>query len=328
MPKVSVVIPNYNYAHYLPLRIESILSQTFQDFEIIILDDCSTDNSMLVIDGYRTNPKVSQVVCNKANTGSPFCQWDKGIELAKGEWVWIAEADDLSDRHFLEKLVTAAEMHSNTAVAYCQSNRMDSEGKVTGDWLNWTDSLDKTLFRSDFSMNGIEYIERFLVFRNTIPNASAAIFRKNHYLQAAKVDPAISFCADWHLWLKMLLCGDIAYSHEKLNFFRYHGKSVIAGSRKGGVEFKHAYDIKLRISFIHFIKNNHTNLKANAVLRASKGLLEDECLHEAVLVARQRKLLKASCYVFAIIRYGAVKQKAFLASFRICKAFIRSFVHA
>src|SRR5207342_2166753 len=82
MPEVSVIIPNYNHAVYLEQRIESVLNQTFQDFELIILDDCSPDNSRDVIDQYRVNSKVSHIVYNSINSGSTFKQWQKGIELS------------------------------------------------------------------------------------------------------------------------------------------------------------------------------------------------------------------------------------------------------
>ena len=102
MCKVSVIVPNYNYEQYLPERIDSILNQTYTDFELILLDDASTDGSATLIEKYKDNPHVSHVVINEENSGSPFRQWMKGIVLARGEWVWIAEADDLCEPAFLE----------------------------------------------------------------------------------------------------------------------------------------------------------------------------------------------------------------------------------
>lgn len=77
-PLVSVIIPNYNHARYLPERMESILGQTYKNIEVIILDDCSTDNSRNVIEQYKGFPQVSQVVYNKENSGRVFRQWKKG----------------------------------------------------------------------------------------------------------------------------------------------------------------------------------------------------------------------------------------------------------
>ena len=103
MPKVSVIIPNYNHASYLKERLDSVFNQTFQDFEVIILDDASTDTSLKILTPFVSHPKVSHFVCNQNNSGSPFKQWKKGLELATGEYIWIAESDDSCTLDFLEK---------------------------------------------------------------------------------------------------------------------------------------------------------------------------------------------------------------------------------
>ena len=96
MPRVTVVTPNYNHAKYLPERIDSILAQTFQDFELLILEDASTDNSREVIESYTGHQNV-RAAFNKENNGSPFKQWNLGLSQAKGEYVWFAESDDYAD---------------------------------------------------------------------------------------------------------------------------------------------------------------------------------------------------------------------------------------
>jgi cellulose synthase/poly-beta-1,6-N-acetylglucosamine synthase-like glycosyltransferase len=92
MPKVSVIIPNYNHARYLRQRIESVVGQTYQDFEVILLDDCSTDESRSIIDEYARDPRV-RIEFNQKNSGNTFKQWNKGVKLARGEYVWVAESD-------------------------------------------------------------------------------------------------------------------------------------------------------------------------------------------------------------------------------------------
>ena len=101
-PLVSVIIPSYNHEKFLKERIDSVLNQTFQDFELIILDDLSPDNSREIIESYRAHPKVSQIIYNEKNSGSTFFQWNKAVlSLAKGEFIWIAESDDVADPKFL-----------------------------------------------------------------------------------------------------------------------------------------------------------------------------------------------------------------------------------
>src|ERR1700712_406276 len=96
-PKVSVIVPNYNHMLYLKQRIDSILAQTYRDFEVILLDDASVDGSVKILEHYRYNLKVKHIVLNTQNSGSTFAQWEKGLQLAQGDWVWIAESDDYAD---------------------------------------------------------------------------------------------------------------------------------------------------------------------------------------------------------------------------------------
>lgn len=100
--KVSVIIPNYNHAQFLEERINSVLQQRFQDFEIILLDDCSTDDSLTIINDFATRypNKISQVLVNETNTGNTFRQWEKGLVYAKGTYIWIAESDDVAEPTF------------------------------------------------------------------------------------------------------------------------------------------------------------------------------------------------------------------------------------
>ena len=100
-PLVSVIIPNYNHAPYLDERIRSIAGQSFQDFEIILLDDCSTDQSISILNKWAKHPKISHFIVNKQNSGSTFLQWEKGFSLAKGKYIWIAESDDVAHPDFL-----------------------------------------------------------------------------------------------------------------------------------------------------------------------------------------------------------------------------------
>src|SRR5438874_4285236 len=108
MPTVSVIVPNYNHAPYLLRRIDSILAQTYRDFELILLDDCSTDDSREILTSYRDNPRV-RIEFNAKNSGSVFKQWNKGVQLARGRYIWIAESDDYADPRSLARIVPILE---------------------------------------------------------------------------------------------------------------------------------------------------------------------------------------------------------------------------
>lgn len=131
MTRVSVIGPNYNHARFLRQRLDSILAQTFQDFELILLDDCSTDESRSIISEYAKNPQV-RTEFNDANSGSPFKQWNKGVRLAQGDYVWIAESDDYAENLFLERLVGILDGDKEVTFAYCRSREVSDQGQLLG----------------------------------------------------------------------------------------------------------------------------------------------------------------------------------------------------
>ncbi|HHQ4535035.1 TPA: glycosyltransferase family 2 protein, partial [Aeromonas veronii] len=101
-PKVSVIVPNYNHAPYLQQRLESIYRQTYENIEVILLDDCSSDNSIEILTDFSSRfPNRTICSFNDVNSGGVFRQWKKGLGIASGELVWIAESDDFCSDDFL-----------------------------------------------------------------------------------------------------------------------------------------------------------------------------------------------------------------------------------
>ena len=259
MPKVSVVIPSYNHASFLKQRIDSVLGQTFEDIEIILLDDCSTDNSREIIDEYRNEPRIKHIVYNEINSKSTFKQWEKGITLCDAEIIWIAESDDFSEKNFLSTLFPIIEKDRQLGIVYCQSFSVDDKNNVTGNWKGHTDNLNRLKFETNFNMPGPSYIEHFLIHKNTIPNASAVLFRKRYYEMAGGTETEIKYCGDWITWLKILLHSNIFFMSGSLNYFRYHANSVIS---KATSEFDHSryvekYDRTMRKRFQDYLEEKH-----------------------------------------------------------------------
>ncbi len=222
MPKVTVIIPNYNHALYLKQRIDSVINQTYQDFELIILDDCSTDNSKEIIEQYRNHPKVFDIIYNTQNSGSAFKQWKKCFGLSRGKYVWIAESDDYSDPLFLERTVKKIETDSGIGIVYCQSLRINENNTIIGNWKFHTDPLDEDLWKADFQYNGISFAQKYMLFCNVIPNVSAVLFNKEICTAVGGVDTSFKVDGDWMLYLKILSVSDVAFISDPLNRFREH----------------------------------------------------------------------------------------------------------
>lgn len=287
---VSVIVPCYNHAPYLKQRIESILNQTYQNFELILLDDVSPDESAEILLSYKSHPKVSHCIINEKNSGSTFHQWNKGMQLAQGELIWIAESDDVADLHFLETLVEPFQHNPNLVLAYSQSHRMDSQGTITGSWKDHTDDLDPKLFQHDFEMTGWKYIHRFLNIKNTIPNASAVLFKKQTYLQIEGACSHLNLIGDWSVWAKIVSSGDIHFSSRCLNYFRYHATSVIATAKKTSGPFRLRRQIILFRSEISNFWQQHlldSELVAQ-IYRTNQTLLNKEVSRNCSYAIRRR----------------------------------------
>jgi len=223
MATVSVIVPNYNHARFLPKRIESILAQTYQDFELILLDDCSTDESREILARYAGDARV-RIGFNEANSGSTFKQWNKGVGMARGKYVWIGESDDYADERLLERLVGLLEKDERVVYAYCRSWTVSEEGQVAGFADSYLDGRGR--WESDFCVDGHEECRRFFCVSNVVPNASGVVFRRAAYEQAGGADESFRMCGDWKIWAAMALCGKVAYVSEPLNYYRFHGASV------------------------------------------------------------------------------------------------------
>jgi glycosyltransferase involved in cell wall biosynthesis len=218
MPKVSVIIPNYNHAPFLEKRIDSVLNQTYQNFELIILDDFSKDNSKHIIEKYRNHPKVSNIIYNESNSGSPFKQWKKGVDLAKGEFIWIAESDDYADIFFLEELIEKALKNPSSGIIYCESYSVNRDDEIIGVWNNNRDLL----WENDFEKGGMEMISKYLIYANVIPNASAVLLNKSKINFSFEIASKFKINGDWLIWIKLLENSDISFLSKKLNYFRQH----------------------------------------------------------------------------------------------------------
>lgn len=222
-PKVSVIVPNYNHARYLPQRLDSILAQSFRDFELLVLDDCSTDNSQDVIRSYQQQHPFIQTIFNTTNSGSTFAQWNKGVALAKGQYIWLAESDDVAHPDLLAHLVPLLDTHQNVGIAFAQSMLIDENGCSLHSFLaHYKFVFQSDRWEQDFIFDGRRECAEYLMYHNTIPNASGALFRKTAYLAAGGAEPTWKLNGDWYFYVKVLLQSDLAFVAQHLNFFRMH----------------------------------------------------------------------------------------------------------
>ena len=249
-PLVSVIIPNYNHAQFLDERIQTVLNQTYQNFELIILDDKSTDNSLEVINKYKNDPHVSEIVVNEENSGSTFKQWHKGFELAKGDIVWIAESDDSCDTKLLEVLVQGY-LDSNAVLAFCKSCKYDVDGNRCCYFPH--DKLVKS-----FSMTGHDFIKEHMIHGNIVANASSAIFNRQAALSVDRKYMSMRGEGDWLFWIELMQLGNVFFCKEELNYYRLFPLNTTKSLRYRGIshmEHKIVFDYLVNNGYIE-----HSNI--------------------------------------------------------------------
>jgi glycosyltransferase involved in cell wall biosynthesis len=230
--KISVIVPNYNYRSYLRDRLQSIFEQTYPVFEIIVLDDCSTDGSLQELDSISLDVNRDfRIVANDVNSGNVFAQWRRGINACKGDFVWIAEADDLADPTFLERLIPLVSA-DNVGMAFTDSRTVDEGGLLQ--W-NTYKSYYSTLFPGALSesaiFDGATFFRDYLSVKNVIMNVSSVLWRKS------ALDRALDGCGadlrkfqmagDWRVYAEICSLGHrVGYEAQPLNVHRRHSNSV------------------------------------------------------------------------------------------------------
>jgi len=236
--KVSVIIPNYNYARYIKKRIWSVVKQTYPIYELIVLDDASTDESVEIIEKelVKVRQKYSelkiQFVKNKQNSGKAMAAWKKGFELATGDFVWIAEADDLCSRKFLAETMRGFD-DPEVMLSYTESRIINSWGMMIAPNFRWSRDKERTgHYNQSYVKNGTDEIREIMAVRCTIPNVSGVVFRKDkRLLKYLEESLKYTQVGDWYFYVKILENGRLAYNWRSLNKFRIHGGSVTVGAK-------------------------------------------------------------------------------------------------
>lgn len=220
---VSVIVTSFNHAEYLRERIDSLLAQTYENIEIIVIDDCSTDNSLQVLKQYESHPRIKIIALEKNRGYADAC--NLGVNVTSGDFIMFAECDDRSEPDQVRFLIDKLKLHEGVGVAFSRSNIIDSNGKLLRDDFECREDSFKALCSKD-TVIPKTLMQRFLLHSCVIPNMSAALIKKNHFMKSGGLSSAYSACADWDFWCRMAMLCDFYYVAMPLNNFRTHSNSV------------------------------------------------------------------------------------------------------
>lgn len=238
MIDVSVVVPNRDYARYLPERLGSIFAQTHPVREVILLDDASEDGSVQVAEETAAAwRRELRLIRNPTPSGSVFAQWRRAVEEAGGEFLWIAEADDAAEPHFLARLAAALTVAPAPVLAFSDSRVIDGEGReIMPSYRPYYARIAGAgALAEDDVFEARGFARRFLAIHNLILNASAVLWHRASLAAALRrAEDALArlkLAGDWRLYAEALLASpgrSVVYVAASLNHHRRHPRSVTA----------------------------------------------------------------------------------------------------
>jgi len=212
-PTVSFVVPCYNLAHFLPECLNSILGQTYGDLEILIMDDCSPDNTEEIARSFH-DPRV-RYIRNQNNLGH-LQNYNKGIALSQGKYIWLISADDrLCKPYLLQRYIRVMENNPRVGYACCPAIKLE-RGIETG--------VEGRLESKDTTFDGTTLLAKLLK-GNRIPAASGMV-RRTCYDRCGQFPLDLPYAGDWYLWCLFALHYDVAYFAEPMVNYRAHELSM------------------------------------------------------------------------------------------------------
>jgi glycosyltransferase involved in cell wall biosynthesis len=216
-PIVSFVVPCYNLGHLLPECVASILAQTYNDFEVLIMDDCSPDNTNDVARSFG-DPRVRHIR-NDNNIGH-LRNYNKGIELSRGKYIWLISADDRLRRSYaLERYVQLMEAHPQVGYVFCPGVGLQ-DGAETGILT------DYYYGSSDRVFEGREFISTVLRKGGGLLSPSVMV-RRDCYQHISMFPLDMPHQGDMYLWFVWALDYDVAYLSEPMVNYRSHDLNMM-----------------------------------------------------------------------------------------------------
>ncbi|HQT42895.1 MAG TPA: glycosyltransferase, partial [Halothiobacillus sp.] len=232
---VSVCVVNYNYARYLQQRLDSVFAQSYPVAEVLFFDDGSNDESRtLAATIAKTYDRKLQIMANLQNAAQVFAQWENAVTAARGEYIWIAEADDDCDPQFLSRVIAAMEGADDVTLGFSDSQMIDDTGAlIAPNYQSHYREAGASMLGNSGVWPASEFTKQCLSVQNLIYNVSAVVWRRDALLAALRRcgdslrDWAVA--GDWRLYLEILTHekGRVAYVAEPLNRHRRHKDSIV-----------------------------------------------------------------------------------------------------
>lgn len=315
-PLVSVIVPNYNHAAFLKERLDSVYNQTYKNYEVILLDDCSSDESRAILSEYAQKHEKTRCYFNENNSGCVFKQWSKGIEHANGELIWIAESDDYCESNFLETLVKNFKS-SSVMLAFSRSVFVQNSEEIWSIEEYLSDiELD---FKKNFTMTANNIVPIAFAKKNIVPNVSSAVFRNVKTFTENFKNAWFSYrlCGDWLFYLDIIRGGCISYTVDTLNYYRVHEESTSKKVQKTQDYYNEFYNISTYVAQNYNVPKevwecNLKQLQEKKVLDAVE--VNVSSIYNIDVLLRQKRNINIVMAVFTLDSGGGETYPLYLAN--------------
>ena len=239
---VLVIVPSYNHGAFIGDRVRSILAQTHGNFELHVVDDCSSDKTMDVLSEFKDRRLT--VSRRQSNSGSPFTAWLEAsaiLDEAPFDYIWIAESDDRAEPHFLERGVLALGETTAADLYYCHSWFIDDADLIIGHSINYLNRVFPGVdWNARWHMSGSEFIRTCLIRGMAIPNMSSALMRADAFKAAVQSSfTRYKLAADWVFAIRAACEGDVLFDPWDGNYFRHHARTSRSETDLSRMLFEH-----------------------------------------------------------------------------------------
>lgn len=279
MVKISVIIPSYNHEKYIKQAINSVLNQTYQNFEIIILDDCSKDKTKKILKNYKD--ERIKILYNQTNIGA-VNTLNNLIDLANGEYIALLNSDDYWEKTKLEKQIDLMEKNKEIAACFTWADFVDNHNKLIVE-------NKKNIFQKE-NRKQEEWLRFFFDYGNCLCHPSVMI-RKKVYDEIGKYNKIYRQLPDYEFWIRLIKKYNIHIIEENLTHFRIienneKNTSYLSDENKNLIVYEN-YAIKIIFfnnldkklfykSFEDIIKNKNC-IKNDVLIKFEQGLILYNC---------------------------------------------------
>lgn len=225
--KVSVIIPLYNHENFIEDAIKSVLNQTYENLELIVIDDGSKDGSLALAQSFSDNRLT---VISQENQGA-HNTINRGLDLATGDYLTILNSDDVYEKDRLEKCIAFLANNPDTHLVCSFIKVINDKGKVLGVKQGWRNMEPWPIPNKDRSFANSDDFVKNLLLSNFISTTSNMIFTKQLY-EAIGGMRNLKFAHDWDFALRAAEYGKCVLIEEPLMGYRIHGNNTISTNRK------------------------------------------------------------------------------------------------